>query len=329
VIQRQVTHLVRLVDDLLDLSRISSGKIDLQREPIEIADVVAKALEMSGPVIAHKRHRLEVDVSRSGLVVDGDPTRLAQIVSNLLNNAAKYTDPGGSIRVVAARDRQSVVLRVSDTGIGLSPAMIARVFDPFEQETQEVDRAQGGLGLGLTIVRNLVQLHGGVVEARSGGRGEGAEFEVRLPWCSQVVRPAPSPSDALLRGPAAVRALVVDDNIDAAELVVEILRAMGHEARAATDWRSALKVAAALQPDVALLDIGLPVMDGYELAAHMRLLPGLSALRLVAITGYGQDSDRLRSREAGFDAHLVKPVSIHALAQVIADLSSRAGKSAG
>lgn len=326
VIQRQVTHLVRLVDDLLDLSRISSGKVDLHREPVELADVVAKALEMSGPLIEQKRHRLDVDVPRSGLVVDGDPTRLAQIVSNLLNNAAKYTDPGGSIRVVAGRDRQGVVLRVRDTGIGLSPEMIARVFHPFEQEAQVVDRAQGGLGLGLTIVRNLLMLHGGTVEARSAGRGAGSEFVVTLPWCSQSVRGAQdSRADALLRGPAAVRALVVDDNADAAELVVEILRAMGHDARAATDGRSALEVAAALRPDVALLDIGLPVMDGYELAAHMRRLPGLSSVRLVAITGYGQDSDRLRSREAGFDAHLVKPVSIHALAQVIADLSPRAG----
>jgi len=218
------------------------------------------------------------------------------------------------------------VLRVRDTGIGLSPEMIARVFHPFEQEAQVVDRAQGGLGLGLTIVRNLVMLHGGTVEARSAGRGAGSEFVVTLPWCSQAVRGAQDARpDALLRGPAAVRALVVDDNADAAELVVEILRAMGHDARAATDGRSALEVAAALHPDLALLDIGLPVMDGYELAAHMRRLPGLSSMRLVAITGYGQDSDRLRSREAGFDAHLVKPVSIHALAQVIADLSPRAG----
>ena len=319
VIERQVNHLTRLVDDLLDVSRIARGKVDLKEEVVEIAEVVAKAIEMTSPLLEQRNQALDVQIPRRGLAVNGDPTRLSQVVSNLVNNAAKYTPPGGAITVRGAEESGQVVLRVSDTGIGIAPEVLPRIFDLFVQERQAIDRSQGGLGLGLTIVRNLIDRHRGTVSAHSDGPGRGSEFVVRLP----LVKPERAvPDRQNVRAPRsepaaperdALRILVVDDNEDGAAMLGEALSAIGREVRIAHDPVTALRVAAAFLPSVAVLDIGLPVMDGYELGARLRQLPGLAGIRLIALTGYGQESDRQKSRAAGFHAHLVKPVDFQAL----------------
>jgi len=321
VIERQVNHLVRLVDDLLDVSRIARGKVALKKEPLELADIAAKAIEMVSPLLEQRAHTLIVDVPR-GLHLHGDPTRLSQVVSNLLANAAKYTPAAGRITVHAQRSEDQLVLRVRDTGIGIAAVVLPRVFDLFVQERQAIDRSQGGLGLGLAIVRNLVEGHGGSVMVRSEGAGRGSEFIVRLP----AAQPAPLPEPVLLGivansalvDPAALpRILLVDDNEDGVAMLAGALELHGYETRVAHDGPSALLLAAQFLPQVALLDIGLPVMDGYELAAHLRELPELAGLRLIAVTGYGQESDHERSRAAGFHHHLVKPVGIDAIQSVI------------
>ncbi|MCU1282433.1 MAG: histidine kinase, partial [bacterium] len=311
VIERQVQHVVRLVDDLLDVSRITRGKIELKREPLELAQVVAKAIAIASPLFEERRHRLDVAVAPSGLVADADATRLAQVVANLLTNAAKYTAPGGHVRVAAARDGGELVLRVADDGIGISPELLPRVFDLFVQGDRPVDRGEGGLGLGLALVRSLVQLHGGSVTVASEGTQRGSEFVVRLPALDGVAAPASSPPP-LARTPRVVtprRVLVVDDNEDAAEMLAEMLRAEGHVARVAYDGPAALQlVADGFVPELAILDIGLPVMDGYELATRLKASLPSALPTLVALTGYGQEHDRARSARAGFALHLVKPV---------------------
>jgi signal transduction histidine kinase len=316
VIERQVKHVVALVDDLLDVSRITRGKVQLKRETVDLADVVAKAIEMTSPAIEERRHVLKVDVPR-GLTVQGDPGRLAQVVANLLTNAAKYTDAGGTIVVTGSGGESGTAISVKDTGRGIAPEMVPRLFTLFSQERQEIDRSEGGLGLGLAIVRNLVQAHGGTVEARSDGKGCGAEFIVRLPGSAPAAadteRSAALPGAARVAEGPGLRVLVVDDNHDAAELLADSLRALGHTARAAFDGPTAIEAAREFQPQVALLDLGLPVMDGFEVAQRLKTLPGLGDLHLVAITGYGQDVDRQRAREAGFDEHLVKPVDLEVL----------------
>jgi signal transduction histidine kinase len=322
IIERQVRHLTRLVDDLLDVSRITRGKIELKRERIEISEIVAKAIEMASPLIEQRQHNLSVDLPRHGLAVEVDAIRMAQVVANLLNNAAKYTEPHGTIAIGARVEGDATVLRVRDTGIGLSPEMLPRVFDLFVQERQALDRSQGGLGLGLAIVKTLVELHGGTVEAHSEGHGRGSEFVVRLPALRDAVRsasPAPEALEDAVR-PDALRILVVDDNADAADLLAAGVRLMGHVARTANDGPAALQMAARFRPDVALLDIGLPVMDGYELARHLRALPGLESVRLIAVTGYSQEADRRDTAAAGFERHLVKPIQLGELQEVLAAL---------
>lgn len=317
-IERHVTHLVRLVDDLLDVSRITSGKIELKRQPIELAEVVAKAIELASPLLEQRRHELVVSVPYHGVAVDGDVTRLAQVVSNLLANAAKYTEPGGKITIIAERVAEDSVLIVRDTGIGIAPEMLPRVFDRFAQETQALSRSQGGLGLGLAIVRSLVGLHGGTVSAQSAGLGRGTELTVRLPAIESPISTAPEAT--LPTSPLALHAsdqgssvLVVDDNRDAAELLGEALQTWGYTVRVAHDGPAAIRLVTEFTPDVALLDIGLPVMDGYELARSLKQNPVLRHTRLIALTGYGQASDRQHSQAAGFDAHLVKPIDMTAL----------------
>ncbi|MBC8073294.1 MAG: response regulator [Deltaproteobacteria bacterium] len=316
IIERQVTHLGRLVDDLLDVSRITSGKIDLKRQPVELAEVVAKAVELASPLLEQRRHELTIDVPRHGLAVDGDLTRLAQVVSNLLANAAKYTEPGGRVSVVATRVAESVELRVRDTGIGIAPEMLSRVFDLFSQESQALSRSQGGLGLGLAIVRSLVGMHGGTVSADSGGIGRGSEFTIRLPAIALPVSDATTVIAAATTKPASdreVNVLVVDDNEDAAEMLGAMLEEWGYKVRLAHDGPAALRLVTEFTPAIALLDIGLPVMDGYELARLLKENPRLHQTRLVALTGYGQTSDKLRAETAGFDVHLVKPVDLSLL----------------
>jgi|GEM_PF-3420618 len=317
VVERQVQHLSRLVDDLLDVSRITRGKVELRRQDTPIAEPVAKAVELTSQLFERAEHRLTVDVPRD-LVINGDVMRLAQIVSNLLANAAKYTPRGGTIEVRATRSGGDVLLSVTDDGAGIPDDLLPRVFDIFVQAPQSRARTDGGLGLGLTIVKNLVELHGGTVTAESEGPGKGTTMRVRLPLAAapsaDVQKPAPTPRP---RAKAMRRILVVDDNEDAAELLSELLGTTGHETRIAYDGLSALRIADEFRPDVAVLDIGLPVMDGYEVAERLRASALHKAVKLIAVTGYGQESDKERARQAGFDAHLAKPVPLGALVRLV------------
>jgi PAS domain S-box-containing protein len=321
VIERQVSHLTRLVDDLLDVSRIARGKVELKKEIVEIAEVVAKAIEIASPLLEQRTHALDVEVPRKGLPVRGDSMRLSQVISNLVTNAAKYTPPGGRITITANEEDREVVVRVRDTGMGIAADMLPRVFDLFVQERQSIERSQGGLGLGLTIVRNLVERHGGSVSAHSDGPRTGSEFVVRLPKADVMAPdgPAGEPVPILAKSPTAgsLKILVVDDSVDGADMLAAALAAKGYDARVANDAPSALRIAADFSPAVAFLDIGLPVMDGYELAARLRDLPGLRQTRFIALTGYGQESDRNRTRAAGFEHHLVKPVDLTVIERVI------------
>jgi signal transduction histidine kinase/CheY-like chemotaxis protein len=324
IIERQVGHLERLIDDLLDISRITRGRIDLKRDRCEVAEIVAKALEQADRLLEQRNHRLHLQVARSGLAVDGDQVRLAQVVANLLTNAAKYTEPGGEIWVTAEAEANMVVLRVRDTGAGIAPELLPRIFELFTQATQTLARAQGGLGLGLAIVQRLVDLHGGRVEARSEGPGRGSEFIVWLPAAAAtgtVGRAAHGPLPPVAAGTRpSRRLLVVDDNEDAAALLAEALDMMGYQVQVAHDGPQALARVAAFQPEIALVDIGLPVMDGYELAQRLREELGDGQLRLLAVTGYGQEKDRARALAAGFEHHLVKPINLDRLAALLADM---------
>lgn len=310
VIDRQVSHLVRLVDDLLDVSRITRGKIRLQPEPVEVGAFIAQAVETSRPLIDARKHQLTVKPPGEPLFVKGDATRLAQVLANLLNNAAKYTDEGGRITLTARREGDDVLLSVRDTGVGIPSGMLGKVFDLFTQVDRSLDRSQGGLGIGLTLVNRLVELHGGSVRASSPGPNLGSEFIVRLP----LLRDLPSSHSrsngrhADLGDSPPKRILVVDDNKDAAESLSLLLQLARHEVRIALDGPAALAAAREFCPEVVLIDIGLPGMNGYEVARNLRQWPEMAGAQLVAITGYGQEEDRRLSLEAGFDVHLTKPV---------------------
>ncbi len=316
VIERQVRHLVRLVDDLLDLSRITRGRVDLERGPLDVAEVVERAVEMVLPAGDGRSPSVAIDVPR-GLLVFGDSVRLAQVIGNLLNNSLKYTQSGGHVWITAKRSSGRVVVTVRDDGIGIGRETLRRIFGMFVQEPQALDRARGGLGIGLAIVRGLVLAHGGTVTAHSDGVGKGAEFTVELPAYAGSSAQA---SNAGAERPSAsepMRILVVDDNEDARSLLAEVLEQLGHEVFSAATGPEALAVATRRRPGLALLDIGLPDMDGYELAGRLKQLPTLDTLHLVATTGYGQSVDRARSQAAGFSAHLVKPVSLESLKQLL------------
>ena len=321
IIERQVGHLMRLVDDLLDISRITRGRIELRRRRVNVAEVIGRSIEDCAPLLDQRKHRLEVDTP-AGLFVYGDPGRLVQIVSNLLSNAAKYTEPGGNVRVYAAQRDDAIVIGVRDNGIGIAPELLDRLFDLFVQGYRTLDRSAGGLGLGLAIVRSLVSLHGGEVEAKSRGLSHGSEFIVRLPALKGTPLTETS-SGPLISAEASMQArriLVVDDNEEAAELFADALRRAGHVTAVAFDGPGALELARDFGPEVALLDLGLPVMDGLELGGRLRQLPGLAGLKLVAVTGYGQREDRARTEAAGFDAHVVKPVSIGHVEDLLRDV---------
>ncbi|HVJ26731.1 MAG TPA: ATP-binding protein [Vicinamibacterales bacterium] len=324
VIERQVTHLTRLVDDLLDVSRIARGKVELKTANIELTEVVARAIEVASPLLEQRTQTLTIDAPRTGLPVDGDPARLTQVVSNLLTNASKYTAPGGHISVIVGPERGEAVIRVRDNGVGIAADVLPRVFDLFVQGGQASDRAEGGLGLGLAIVRSLTERHGGSVSVHSDGLGKGSEFVVRLPLAQAPIASAMVSQSS---GPVAdasaatgTRVLIVDDNVDAAEMLAHALGLNGHHTHVAHDGPDALRQAVIARPSVAFLDIGLPVMDGYELAARLRETPGLEGIRLVAVTGYGQESDRQRSAAAGFHHHLVKPVDLDEVQGVLEGL---------
>ncbi|MDB5874911.1 MAG: hybrid sensor histidine kinase/response regulator [Ramlibacter sp.] len=318
IMGRQVDQLTRLVDDLLDVSRVSRGLIELRRERLPLAEVLDTAVEAARPAIEARRHKLQLFGERGPLHVNGDRVRLTQVFANLLQNAAKYTDPGGTISlgIVADSGRASVVVR--DSGVGIPPSMLSRIFDLFEQVPVSLDRSQGGLGIGLTLVRTLAELHGGHVTAHSVGLGQGSTFTVSLPLVAAPVAGAPAPQGRALR-PTDARVLVVDDNADAGDTLADMLRFMGAQARVARDGPEAITLAQSFAPDLILLDIGLPGMDGYEAARRLRELPGLQ-MRLVALTGYGSAQDRARSKAAGFDAHLVKPVSADYIEQMLGNL---------
>ncbi|CAG1017361.1 two-component system, sensor histidine kinase ChiS [Burkholderiaceae bacterium] len=316
IAERQTRHMVRLIDDLLDVARISRGTIVLNKELVSLRAVIASAIETSQPLIDARRHELRVGSIDTAWVLNGDPTRLAQIFSNLLNNAASYTPDGGSIWIEASSTSGFVHVVVGDSGIGLAQEQLDAVFDMFVRAGPTLPSA-GGLGVGLTLVRRLAQLHGGDVHARSHGVGRGSEFIVSLPLCS-VERPAPERAESRpAPGSTPQRVLVVDDNRDAAESLAQLLSADGHEVRIAHDGEQALRTAEAFRPQVVLLDIGLPDLDGYEIARRLRAQRG-DAVRLIAITGWGQAADRLRAREAGFDVHLVKPIDYMQLAGQLA-----------
>lgn len=312
MMERQVNVMVRLVDDLLEVSRITRDKLELRREPIEMATVIASAVETSRPLVDAARLRLTLTLPVERLIVEGDPVRLAQVFANLLNNATKYTEPGGEITLTVWRDGDQVAASVRDTGVGIPTDMLPRVFDMFTQVERNTDRAQGGLGIGLTLVKRLVEMHGGTVTAASGGSGAGSEFVVRVPLRNEQVAhgvAAGAPVD-LRQG---MRVLVADDNRDAATSMAELLLLLGADVRVVFGGIEALAAVREWIPDVALLDIGMPGLDGHEVARQIRLDPRLRDVLLIALTGWGQDDDRARSSVAGFDHHLTKPADLDAL----------------
>jgi PAS domain S-box-containing protein len=325
VTERQVQQMTRLVDDLLDISRITRGKVELRKETVELTAIVSCAVETSRPLIEERQHELIVSLPPEPIQLEADPTRLAQILANLLNNSAKYTEPQGHIWLTAHREGHVVVLRVRDDGLGISAELLPRIFDLFVQANHGKDRAKGGLGIGLSLVRNLVEMHGGTITAHSEGPGKGSEFVVRLPlpsgeWRVASDEPEDLSSLATRHSPLATkrRILVIDDNVDAADSLAVLLRLDGHQVRVAHDGRAALEAIAAEAPELVFLDIGLPGMDGYEIARRIREQPDGKHMVLVALTGWGQEEDRRRSKEAGFDHHFVKPVEPAAVQQLLA-----------
>lgn len=323
VIDRQIDQMARLVDDLLDVSRITRGNIELRKQAIELHSAVNEAVEVCRPLIEQWGHTLSVELPEERILLEADPTRLAQILFNLLNNAAKYTEPGGKIRLTAERQNEIVEVRVKDTGVGIPPDMLVRVFELFRQVDTSIERSQGGLGIGLTLVQRLVSMHGGEVEAHSEGEGKGSEFVVRLPVSrASETGPVESLPMAEKAGANHRRILVVDDNHDSADSMAMFLELMGHEVRTANDGLAAIHEATVFAPQVILLDIGLPKLNGYEVARKLREQYG-EIIVLIALTGWGQDEDKRRSHDAGFDAHLVKPVDFESFKKLLHDLTNR------
>jgi PAS domain S-box-containing protein len=316
IIERQVKHMMHLVDDLLDVSRISKGKLELRRRPIDVRQALAKAIETVSPMLEQYGHNFQLDVPQHALGVDADEARLTQVFVNLLTNAAKYTQPGGHISVSVSELGSQLEIAVVDDGQGIEPELLPRVFELFAQGQRGVERAAGGLGIGLTLVHRLVEMHGGTVTAESGGKGQGSRFVVRLP--AHALAPAAAKrSSTAMKTVAARRVLIVDDNEDALVLLAVALRAYGHVVETASDGAQALEILDRFEPEVAILDIGLPVMDGYELAAKIRTRREDTAPRMIALTGYGQPTDREKSRAAGFIAHHVKPIDVKQLIEII------------
>jgi signal transduction histidine kinase/CheY-like chemotaxis protein len=315
VMERQIHYLNRLVDDLLEVSRITRGIIEVRKEPLDLSAIVKAAVETSRPVLDNLRHELIVDLEAEPLSVGGDPVRLTQVFANLLNNAAKYTNHGGRITISTRRDQGEAVISVKDNGIGIAPNVLAQVFDMFMQVDRSTRRSQGGLGIGLTLVRSLVSMHGGTVEARSDGPGLGSEFIVRLPLILKAAVAAEEPRR--ISPLPSRRILIVDDSRDGGESLATLLRVLGAEVALAHSGRTALECVDTFKPHVVLLDIGMPGMDGYEVARRIRANPANRNISLIALTGWGQDEDRRRSVAAGFNHHLVKPADIEQLRQLL------------
>ena len=322
IMERQVNHLVRLVEDLLEVSRVTRGKIELRKEPVDLARVIESAVDTSRPLIEAAGHQLAISLSPEVIILHADPVRLVQVISNLLNNAAKYTETGGQIWLTAQRDGNQVLISVRDNGMGIPPDMLPRVFDMFAQVEPKLRSSQGGLGIGLTLAKNLIQIHGGQIETRSEGLGKGSEFIVRLPLAAPPDAAAPQPTfPPSAKKPLPVRKiLVVDDTQAAVYILGRLLEALGQQVRTANSGAAALENVQQEKPDVVISDIAMPNMDGYELAQRLRQLPSMESVVLVALTGYGQDNDRRRALESGFDYHLVKPASIESLQELLASL---------
>jgi len=321
IIVRQVEHMTKIVDDLLDVSRVTRGLIHLSNTSVDLREVIGAAVEQCRPMIEIHRHRLSLDVPNEPMRVRGDDVRLVQIVGNLLSNAAKYSDYDRELTLSVEREPLGFVLHIRDKGIGISPALLPRIFDLFTQADRSAARTEGGLGLGLALVKRLVELHGGTVEARSEGLGRGSEFIVRLPADTNA-----APDDIAVHPEARASAatglklMIVDDNKDAADVLATLLELEGHRVLVETDACAALQRASNEKPQVMLLDIGLPTVDGYELARRLRQSPETASATLVALTGYGREEDRRRSLEAGFDHHLVKPVAPERLSSLLSSL---------
>jgi signal transduction histidine kinase/CheY-like chemotaxis protein len=316
VMERQIHHLIRLVDDLLEVSRITRGLIEIQREPLDLGAILQSVVDTARPVMEASRHELALTVPDEPVSVSGDLVRLTQVFSNLLTNAAKYTNPGGRIQIALDQEDGRARVSVRDNGIGLAPEQLTTIFDMFTQVDRSNRRAQGGLGIGLTLVRSLVQLHGGQVEAHSAGPGMGSEFVVTLPM--RAAKPSQEPAPQAIPSLPSKRVLVVDDNEDAAKTLGDLLATLGADVRVVNDGAAAIELAESFHPDTILLDIGMPHMDGYEVARRLRALPSQANTTLIALTGWGQDQDRRHSRAAGFDHHIVKPPDLLRLVRLIA-----------
>jgi signal transduction histidine kinase/ActR/RegA family two-component response regulator len=327
MMERQLAQLVRLVDDLMDVSRITRGRLELRRGPVELAGVINSAVETCAPLLESMGHRLVVEFPDERIEIDADATRLSQVLANLLNNAAKYTPRGGTIRLTATRQAHEIIIGVRDTGIGIPPAALPTIFDMFSQVDASLERAQGGLGIGLTLAKRLVAMHGGTIEARSGGAGEGAEFIVRLPIVLATNGIATDDPTGGEHTTSSLRILVVDDNRDSAESLSLMLALMGNEIRTVYDGEQAVVAAGEFSPDVILLDIGLPRLNGYDACRQIRQQTKGAEPVIIAQTGWGQQEDRTRTRDAGFDLHLVKPVDARALMRILAEYSARVGRS--
>jgi signal transduction histidine kinase len=320
IIDRQVSQMARLIDDLMDMSRITRGKITLRKGPVDLGAILTAAIETSRPLIDAAKHELTVSLPKEELRLHADATRLAQVFSNLLNNAAKYTDPGGRIAIAARREDASAIVTITDTGVGIAPESLTRVFEMFAQVDARDGRARGGLGIGLSLVKRLVEMHGGTVTATSEGRGKGSTFVVRLALdrdAKAAATPAAAAAPRLRKRP---RILVVDDNRDAADTLAELLLVIGADVRVEYDGASALEAIGAFRPRVVMLDLGMPGMDGFEVARRIRSQPASAHTTLIALTGWGQARDRERTHQAGFEHHLVKPVDIQAMQAVLASL---------
>jgi PAS domain S-box-containing protein len=318
--EHQVSHLARLVDDLLEVSRITRGAIGLRKERVEIREALQSAVETSRPLIDAAGHQLRIWLPHRPLYIEADPVRVTQAIANLLNNAVKFTERAGEIELSAAREGEYVVVRVRDTGIGIAPEVLARVFDLFAQVDVSSARMQGGLGIGLTLAKHLIEMHGGSIEAKSAGLGHGSEFIVRLPLAADdraEQLQVPDESAVLSSAHPPRRILIVDDNAEAADTLAELLSLYGHEVQAVHNGPAALETFATWRPHIMLLDIGMPGMDGYEVARRVRQQAGAEEVKLIALTGWGQEKDRKRAREAGFDHHLLKPLDLQGLGNVL------------
>ena len=318
IMDRQLSHMVRLVDDLLDAARITTGKLELRKARVELSTLLTNAVEANRPLIDQMGHELTVALPPMTYVY-GDPVRLTQVISNLLNNAAKYTDKGGQIVLAAAQQGDEAVITIKDSGVGIPADMQRRIFDTFAQVDRSLTRSQGGLGLGLTLVKQLIELHGGTVSVHSDGLGTGSEFTVRLPLAPDQAPADAAPIGKVTKALVRMRVLIVDDNLDAAESLATILRLQGLDVTSASDGYEALRMAESARPDVVILDIGLPGLDGYEVARRIRQQPWGAGMLLVAVSGWGQPEDKRRSAEAGVSHHLVKPVNPFDIEQLIAE----------